>query len=60
MYVLTEFHPYEGHSVVEFDSKQEAKIYLQKAKAEWRFQSQHYTLYEVVQEIDINDLTKEG
>jgi hypothetical protein len=59
MYVLTEFHPYEGHSVMEFDSKREAKIYIQKAKAGFNFKSQYYNLYEVVQEIDVNEFMKE-
>lgn len=59
MYVLTQLHPYEGHSVAEFDSQREVKTYLQQAKAGWGFQSQYYTLYEVLQEIDVNSFMKE-
>jgi len=55
MYILSEFRPYENCVVSEFDTEEEVKAYLRKAKAGWGFQSQYFTLYEVVQEIDVNE-----
>lgn len=59
MYVLSEFSPYEGSDIVEFDTKEDVKAFLRKAKAGWGFQSQYFTLYEVVQEFDVNEFMEE-
>jgi hypothetical protein len=60
MYVLSEFRPYEGCDVIEFDTEEEARTYLRKAKTGWGFQSQYFTLYEVVREINIDEVLGEN
>ena len=59
-YVLTQFIPYEGQDVTEHDTLEEVRVYLANAKAGWDFNSDKFTLYEVIREMDIRPLLEGG
>jgi len=50
---------YEGSSIREFDTEKEVKIYLQPSAKAGSLNSYDFALYEVVQEIDVNQFMKE-
>lgn len=60
MYVLSEFTPYEGSEIREFETEDHVKAYIKKAKVCWGCDTYYLTLYEVVQEIDVNEFIKES
>ena len=60
MYLLTEYVPYEGHSVSEFASLEEVKKVLKISLNSWRGRDTYnFDLYKVVEEIDVDQLMKE-
>ena len=59
MYVLIEHRPYEGSSVSEFATLEEVVEYLPKDPVTKKQHWYDWTLYEVVQELDIEALMKE-